>query len=311
MCIRDSKYIEHLTRLHPKSFLPLPPSLPNYKESIQPLPGNMKAIFTFTVFTFVVFLSQARAETPSHRHESPFSSLDSTYTLKYFTNQKAHVFIDGKRVWPRRGMNGLKELQIKTCGDVLFFLEKRSQKIPTALSAFLVYNGISPVKQGNSAFYATRQAVKGTLQDYARPGQFKDAFVFQYDPAFDQIKMSPLFAITSNLTSYLDSTTSMNRIINVGDLKTELMNLRKGNFDTLPASFLDIRTWITASVVDAVLLDRFKFFKTLLTHGALPLNWRDGFMTRGYYALKICNPLCYPSDDVTTVLNGCYSRPVF
>ena len=208
-------------------------------------------------------------------------------------------------------MNGLKELQIKTCGDVLFFLEKRSQKIPTALSAFLVYNGISPLKEGNSALYATRQAIKGTLQDYARPGQFKDAFVFQHDPAFDETKMSPLFAITSSLTSYLNSSVGMDGIVDVANLKKELIKLRNGNSEKLPESFLDVNTWITASVVDAVLLDRFKFFKTLFSHGALPLNWRDGFMKRGYYALKICNPLCYPTDDVTTVLNGCYSRPVF
>ena len=242
----------------------------------------------------------------------PFnSSLDSSYTLKYFTNQAASVYVGGRRVRPKFGLNGLRELKINTCKDILFIMNQKVPGVYGAISAFMVYSGISPVAEDNSALYASRQAIRGFIRNPLIPSTFKRQFVFQYDPDFDTTQISPLFIIAKNLTSYLtDESFAPSGFIEVKNINREIARLRDGTGSRLPPSISNLDLWKTASVVDEVLIDKFPKFKQLFELGALPMYWRDGEVRRGFYALKICNPLCYP-DDVFSVLNGCFERPMF
>ena len=260
---------------------------------------------------FLLTAGDARSLVSTH------SQSDSEYILKFFTNQAAYVFIDGLLVSPKHQRDGIGQVHINSCEDILFILHKTSQAIPTGLSAFLVHSGRGSVRKGNAALYATRQGLRGFVHmptDAHPEGEYVDSYVLQRDPAFDETKISPLFAIIQNLTAYLDPIDDITAAMRTAQLSTYLRGAAEIGYEVKTEyirEFLDVHHWRAAEVVDSVLKDSFPLFKKFYKEGAQPLNWRDGFLKKGLYALKICNPLCYPSDDAQFVMRGCYARTVF
>lgn len=234
------------------------------------------------------------------------------YTLKFHSNHNRNlVYIDGIRVPIKKSTNGLREIKITTCSDILFILKKNKQSISTALSAFLVHTGISPPLKSN--IYATRHVIKGKLPSVTNPGTDKVAYTYQFDPDFNSNDMKPLFAYANPVNVYQNPPCiGNNGKIPIMNIEKEInLYIKDPSSSKIPDAFNDTKAWIAATPVDAVLTDQYEKFKPLFEVGALPLNWRDGFMRTGYYAIKICNPLCYADDRLDTVMNGCAANGAF
>ena len=263
----------------------------------------MNSLTTFVAIALFALVIQAHAQ-----DAPPTPAID--YTLRFYTNHNMTVvYVGGKEVVPKASSLGMMEIPINSCDDIVFVMRKDSQLVSSAISVFLVHTGITTPPRDE--FYATRQVIKGQINDYSIIGATKVAYTFQYDPSFDESKMSPLFAIANAINVYQNQDEYDDGFISITDIRKEIALGISGGNTSIPKTFFDADNWRTGTPVDAVLTDNYDNFKSLFKIGALPLNWRDGYMRAGYYALKICNPICAKNEELTVKMDECYARPIF